>query len=99
MPAVGTLGADKWPGLVKLIEECGEVQRVAAKLLAFPEGIIPGEDTDWALELLDELADVKAAIEFVMLRNGLPRMRMQRRLMEKLNQFEEWHAIEATRIP
>jgi NTP pyrophosphatase (non-canonical NTP hydrolase) len=77
-------------GLVKLIEECGELVQIAAKKLAYydsehhPDGkgaIVP--------RLEDEVADVLAAIHFCMETNNLDRDRIMLRSEEKIRLFFE----------
>jgi NTP pyrophosphatase (non-canonical NTP hydrolase) len=71
---------DCWPGLSKLIEECGEVIQVAGNL---------------AREMEDELGDLLAAVEFFNSHNRTVRLdqhRIVKRMVEKLALFREWHA-------
>lgn len=78
-------------GLVKLMEECGELTQVAAKRLAFKDG-----DLHWdgkgslKKRLEDELADVIAASAFVSAKLGLDDRAIERRAAKKLKQFHEW---------
>lgn len=80
-------------GLAKLIEECGELQQVAGKRLAYytttehPDG---GPALDVRLE--DEIADVIAAAELVTDLHGLDRERILERVFKKLEKFKAWHA-------
>lgn len=92
------IGSDVWPGLAKLAEECGELQQVIGKLMAYPEG---GEHPDGAGNLADrlqlEMGDVWAAIHFVTDWN--PRIDsavVRERHWEKVERFAEWHKAEAS---
>jgi hypothetical protein len=61
----GAIGSGVWPGLSKLVEECGEVLQVAGKVLAFPDGDHPDGESVSA-RLSKETADLAAAIEFLL---------------------------------
>lgn len=85
---------DRWPGLAKLAEECGELQQVIGKLMAFPDG---GEHPDGAgrldHRLADELADVLAAVLYVRA-HTVPLVPLQaeieRRQRTKFELFQRW---------
>jgi NTP pyrophosphatase (non-canonical NTP hydrolase) len=91
-------------GLAKLIEECGELQQVAGKRLAYyttdehPDGGPPLDE-----RLADEIADVIAACKFVARTHLLDSVAIERRVLAKLKLFNEWqhdpnnnpHAIDA----
>lgn len=80
-------------GLAKLIEECGEVIQVAAKLLAFPSGDHPDGAGNLHERLEDELGDLRAAIQFVIETHRLDgRQRVYARQVTKLDMFRRWHA-------
>jgi NTP pyrophosphatase (non-canonical NTP hydrolase) len=78
-------------GLAKLIEECGELQQVAGKKLAFystdkhPDGGPP-----LSTRMEDEMADVMAAIVLVTHLHKLDPARMHSRCMEKVAVFMAW---------
>lgn len=59
----GAIGSEVWPGLCKLIEECGETLQVAGKLLAYPTGGHP-DGTDIIERIGHETADLYAVIQF-----------------------------------
>lgn len=79
-------------GLAKLIEECGELQQVAGKMLAYyhhdqhPDGGPPLRE-----RLEDEAADVMAAIDFVAQTFRLDSDRMLDRSQRKFVLFTGWH--------
>jgi NTP pyrophosphatase (non-canonical NTP hydrolase) len=80
-------------GLAKLIEECGELQQIAAKKLAY---FHTDEHPDGAGSLKqrmeDEMADVMAACIFVARQFKLDATRMEQRRDRKVARFEAWHA-------
>lgn len=80
-------------GLVKLMEECGEVIQVAAKLVECETN--PNSDTKEALvlRLEEEIADANAAMLFVV--NDTMKLSMNRihvRCVEKRKKYNEWNA-------
>lgn len=77
-------------GLVKLVEECGEVVQVAAKKIAYPAEPHPDGGGELNARLEDELADLLAAIEFVSVKLGLDAERMRTRVERKFAMFEKW---------
>lgn len=88
-----SIGSDNWPGLSKLIEECGEVLQVAGKLVA-----TGGRTDHWSghqldQDLADELGDLQAAIDFAMYANAdrLDTARLCARRLAKLRLFLQWH--------
>lgn len=98
-PGPFSIGSTTWPGLAKLVEECGEVQQVVGKLMAL-DGNAPGDfymhwdGTDIKDRLQDELADVQAVIEFVRDKNRqLDSVHFNRRVAMKLARFNTWHDL------
>lgn len=86
-------GDPRWPGIAKLTEECGEVLQVVGKLM-----MTHGDRAHWSGDLramlLDEVADLEAAIVFFTRHNltFLESKAMARRVTEKVMKFEAWHA-------
>lgn len=86
-----SIGGTVWPGLSKLIEECGEVLQIAGKLIA-----TRGESTHWdgdgdlVERLEEELADLLAAIHFVVSWNDLDATEIEERAGMKLSRFCTW---------
>lgn len=95
------IGATKWPGISKLMEECGEVLQVCGKLIA-TRGEVKHWDGEKPLDerLLDELADLCAAIDFVVIENFSLKeiVALNERAKEKLDRFKRWHADEGKLI-
>jgi hypothetical protein len=88
------IGAKHWPGISKLIEEMGEAQQVCGKLLG-----TDGEEEHWdgsnlRIRLEDELADLQAAIDFVIIKNHLDSSRVHARVIAKQMTFNVWHTDE-----
>lgn len=87
------IGSSTWPGVAKLIEECGELQQVLGKLGAYPDGEHP-DGSNLVGRLHDELADVLAAIDFVAVVNDLDGEAIMNRLLVKRERFQGWHEAE-----
>lgn len=87
-------GSYTYPGLSKLVEECGELMQIAGKLMS-----TGGRGTHWAagnlhLAFAEELADLKAAIEFIQYFVPLDAEQFkeyEERVRSKLAKFHEWH--------
>lgn len=79
-------------GVAKLIEECGELTQILGKKLAYwndvehPDGVGP---IDVRIEC--EMADVIAAIDFVIGTLKLDAERIDQRIAVKLEMFRAWH--------
>ena len=93
-----SIGSAKWPGIAKLMEECGEAIQVGAKLIA-----ANGEDIHWQNDLSltgqleDEIADVAAAITFITEANPqLDVDRINARGARKIQLFRTWHEAETS---
>ena len=85
-----SIGGDLWNGISKLIEECGEVVQVAGKLIGSRGVPEHWDGTDLRERRSEELADLKAAIAFVILRNELSAYDIDRRAARKLAKFFAW---------
>lgn len=91
MPKPYCIGSQTWGGLSKLIEECGEVQQVAGKIIG-AEGITHHWDGSNLRErLTSEMGDLMAAIRFVAEQNDLDWAAIEDREKEKLRLFHKWH--------
>lgn len=97
-----------WPGIAKMVEECGELQEVLPLvILAKSLGtitqtqgkllMIQGGTDHWSGDLrkamIEEMADVQAAMRFVAEHNLGKRERksLATRVEKKLQRFEKWH--------
>lgn len=78
-------------GLVKLVEECGELIQIAAKKMATMES-----DEHWDSKgsmkkrLEEEIADVSAATAFVAIKFDLDLEYIYNRIDEKILKFQKW---------
>jgi hypothetical protein len=88
-----SIGSRVWPGLSKLLEEMGELQQVAGKLIAIRGNTDHWDGTDLRERFIEEMADVKAALEFFQGKNfsHADDRRIADRAREKFNTFVEWH--------
>lgn len=77
-------------GLTKLVEECGELVQVAAKLIAYPDGKHPDSRGDLNERLEEEIADVMAACRFVIRKHGLAPDQIHMRIGHKLVVYGTW---------
>lgn len=87
------IGAARWPGISKLVEEAGEVVQVCGKLLGSFGHPMHFEGSDLRRRLESELGDLLAAIDFVLENNSeLSWTSIVLRRREKLDLFRKWHA-------
>jgi hypothetical protein len=86
-----SIGSARWPGLSKLTEEMGEVQQVVGKLLGTGGERDHWDGSDLELRLQEELADLRAAIDFVIGECHLDKKAIQARENTKLALFLKWH--------
>lgn len=80
----------RWKLLNKVVEECCELGVELMKLAAFPNGKHPGRRRSVILTTEDELADVMAAVNYFIDRNGLDRARIEKRAAMKRKKFIKW---------
>lgn len=81
-------------GLAKLIEECGELQQILGKKLAyFHTDEHPDGKGSMRERLQDEIADVMAACTFVSRTMELDPHAINARRIRKLGQFHDWHDL------
>jgi isocitrate/isopropylmalate dehydrogenase len=89
------IGDEVWPGMAKVIEEMGELQTVMAKIMSCSGGVEYWDGTDLFEKLMEELADVEAALWFFELINEKVRWRRDqlylRRVRQKQDQYLQWH--------
>jgi NTP pyrophosphatase (non-canonical NTP hydrolase) len=88
-----SIGSDHWPGVTKVLEECGELIQVLAKLQG--AGGDPGvhwDGKDVLSGIIDEAGDVLAALEFLMRHNPIVSdAKVNKRMARKVQMFEDWH--------
>ena len=86
-------------GRDKLLEEMGELSQVLAKLNAFPACVSPEvlhpDGTDLGQRLVEEIADVTAAIELVMMTHSVDQLSVKIRAVEKFQMYLKWHQADS----
>ncbi|WP_433617530.1 hypothetical protein ACQP2P_18245 [Dactylosporangium sp. CA-139114] len=85
------IGSTTWPGLAKLAEEAGELVQILAKLVGASGRETYYDGTDLRARLIEECADVIAAVTFFTETNALGPA-VDERAGEKLALFRRWHA-------
>jgi hypothetical protein len=86
------IGDKDWPGLSKVTEETGELMQVIGRLMATHGDHAHWSGSDLKADYLKEVADVAAAVEFVVgFLTPAERSAVSRRKQEKLNLFCHWH--------
>jgi NTP pyrophosphatase (non-canonical NTP hydrolase) len=87
-----SIGSKKWPGTSKLIEEMGELAQVLGKLIGNDGAPAHWDGTDLRERLIEEIADVVAALNFFRGENltFAESVRAQDRTDAKLRQFQAW---------
>lgn len=86
------IGDKEWPGLSKLVEECGEVIQIVGRLMQTRGEFRQWNKLDLKTELENEIADLKAACMFVEDTCGLDFERIVERREEKLAKYRKWHS-------
>ena len=76
-------------GLCKLAKECGELIQDAMKLSSYPDNDHPS-GVDVREKLTEEIADVLAAINFVIEKHRLNFRVIEERRAQKLEIFKSW---------
>jgi len=79
--------SDRLKGIFKLVEEMGELQQVLGKLASYPNNQHP-EDSKLKTALKEELADVYAALQYFVVKNGIDLD--YNRVDQKINKFSKW---------
>lgn len=91
-----SIGGRVWPGASKVVEEAGELLQVLGELIATHGHTTHFDGSDLRARLVDELADVEAAMRFFREVNLTPeeRTRIETRGIEKHALFHAWHQQE-----
>jgi len=87
-----SIGSKLWPGLSKVIEECGELAQVAGKLMGTGGVLAHWDGSNLKVRLEEEIADVIAACIFFVEHNAFDAKTIGERVMVKIKLFDEWHA-------
>lgn len=87
-----SIGSKVWPGTSKLIEEMGELQQVLGKLLGSHGEIAHYDGSNLRERLIEEIADLRAALTFFEDNNFTVEEESQRvlRSRQKLVLFNKW---------
>lgn len=85
-----SIGSDHWPGVAKLLEEMGEAAQVLGKLIAAGGDPDHWDGTNLVARMVEELGDLRAAIEFVITTNGLDAGAIDARAAQKQAVFRHW---------
>lgn len=85
------MGIRSKAGLLKLVEECGELTQIAMKQAAFMNtDDHPDDNGHMSLRLEDEMGDVLAAIQLVAFNRELDWESILQRMEEKVAVFLSW---------
>lgn len=85
------IGASKWPGISKVAEEAGELVQVVGKIIGADGVDVHWDGSNLRARLSEEIADVTAAICFVVQHNNLDVEAIEKRVQAKFALFEKWH--------
>lgn len=89
-PAFG-IGADVWPGLSKVVEEKGELGQVLGKIIATGGEHEHWDGTNLCVRMIEELGDLRAALDYFEFANGLSQHHIEVRRAKKFATFMGWH--------
>ena len=86
-----TIGGTNWPGMIKMVEEAGELIQVCSKIIG-NNGNADRHYSGTNLRLLleEELADMQATILFFKENNELDSIFIEQRTQTKLEKFRKW---------
>jgi NTP pyrophosphatase (non-canonical NTP hydrolase) len=86
------LSKEKFNPIIKVIEECGELQQILAKKLQFPDSKYHPDNSEKTIHerIEDEVADVYAALHVLKKYLDLGFSSTIERMDEKIITFEKW---------
>lgn len=87
-----SIGSTVWPGLSKVVEECGEVGQVLGKLIGSGGDPNHFDGSDLKTRAEDEIGDLLAALDYFIRRNDLDFGRFMSRRDAKIALFDQWHS-------
>jgi NTP pyrophosphatase (non-canonical NTP hydrolase) len=87
-----SIGSRSWPGASRVIEEGGELLQVLGKLIGAGGETSHWDGSDLRQKLLEETADLRAALAFFVEANGLLTAESDERTQKKLAKYRRWHA-------
>lgn len=85
------IGSTRWPGASRVIEESGELVQVLGKLIGAGGATEHWDGTDLRQRLVEEIGDVRAALEFFTAAAELPAAEIDQRARRKRAEYERWH--------
>ncbi|MDR7061986.1 MULTISPECIES: hypothetical protein [unclassified Sphingopyxis] len=90
-------GDKVWPGIAKVTEEFGEALQVIGRIVMMGGKTVHWSGADLRNDLIEELADAKASIEFIEMKvfTEAERTRFNLRKESKVHQFLTWHREQA----
>lgn len=86
-----SIGGSPWPGLSRVTEEAGELLQVVGKIVGAGGRTDHWDGTDLRQRLIEEVADVQAALTYLTEANDLPAEMIAARYYRKLGQYRRWH--------
>jgi len=92
------IGDKEWPGVSKLVEECGELLQVCGKLMGTGGQAEHWDGSNLHEKFREELADVIAAARFVSEVNAITDPALLARVEKKLERFRRWHELGLTNL-
>lgn len=89
-----SIGGKVWPGTSKVIEEMGELGQVLGKLVGSHGETAHYDGTNLRERLVEEIADLRAALSFFEEFNLTPeeRDRIPERIEKKIRLFVKWQS-------
>lgn len=98
---IGATPGTEYPGLTKIVEECGELLQIIGKLMATGGNPAHWSGSDLRSGLLDEMADAYAAVQFAAAHCFTPaeRVRMLQRVENKMKMFRLWQSQQERKEP
>lgn len=85
------IGSTRWPGAGRVIEESGELAQVLGKLIGASGELVHWDGTDLRQRLVDEIGDLRAALDFFAAANELPAEQVEQQAQHKRAEYERWH--------
>ena len=86
-----SIGSSIWPGLSKVIEEMGELGQVLGKLIGSGGQLDHFDGTNLGTRMIEEIGDLRAALDYFTTANGLPERALAERTARKRALFQRWH--------
>lgn len=91
-----SIGSSTWNGLTKVVEEAGEVVQVGAKIMGNNGERIHFDGSDLNARMVEELGDLKAAIQFFIENNDFDPAEIEARADKKMALFNQWNSDQSS---